>query len=209
MSTSESSTPTGPEAAESDTDTADAQTTTTVDSEAAGLTADERNELERLRAIHKDEKKWESRAKANFDDAQKYRALSDVFGEKEANSKGEFDAQAAIKAMRDELESERTERTRADVAREKGIDPVYATGKTREEMTAAADRYLDDVQKRIEAALTKATAPATESTSTVKSGDRVEGPKQITSEAELKKLPPAEQLAAYKDGRLNKLLGRD
>lgn len=173
---------------------------------AADLGSDERAELERLRAIHKDERRWEKRAKENFQDAQIARELKKVFGA-DGNT-DYFDPKAAVAELRSEIESANTERVRSEVARIKGVDPAYVAGKTQEEMVAAADRYLADVNARVQAALQKTTAPVTESTSTVKSGDRVEGPQQITSESELKKLSPQEQMTAYKDGRLDKMLGR-
>ncbi|MDD7813684.1 hypothetical protein PP713_14030 [Mycobacterium sp. CSUR Q5927] len=188
------------------TATADATTSSVDTTSTADLSADDRAELERLRAIHKDERKWESRAKSNFDDAKKFRDLLDALG---ADPKApDFDPKAELAKLRSEIEASNTERVRADVARVKNVDPSYVVGSTQEEMEAAADRYLADINARVQAALKQTTAPVTESTSTVKSGDRVEGPKQITSEAELKKLTPQEQMTAYKDGRLDKLLGR-
>lgn len=170
------------------------------------LSANERSELERLRAIHKDERKWETRAKSNFEDAQKFRDLLDALG---ADSKTpDFDPKTELAKLRGEIEASNIERTRSEVARIKGVDPTYVAGSTQEEMEAAADRYLADINARVQAALQKTTAPVTESTSTVKSGDRVEGPKQIASEAELKKLSPQERMAAYREGRLDGLLGR-
>lgn len=174
---------------------------------AEGITGEERAELERLRAIHKDERRWERRAKENFGDADRWRKFIEAATGSDQKP-DEFDPQAELNKLRKDIEDERTERTRVEVARDKGVDPKYVSGKTVEEMKAAADGYLKDMQALIDAALKNATAPATESTSTVKGGDRVEGPKQITSEAELKELSPAEQMAAYKDGRLDKLLGR-
>jgi len=206
-----------PEITSSDTETAgDAETDTTThssegadDSTAAeGLTSEERAELERLRAVHKDERRWEKRAKENFTDAERWRKfIEDAAGTSDQKA-DDFDPQAELNKLRKDIEDERTERNRTEVARTKGVDPKYVSGATVEEMEASADDYLQDMQAKIDAALKKATSPVTESTSTVKSGDRVEGPKQITSEAELKKLTPEEQRAAYKDGRLDKLLGR-
>lgn len=174
--------------------------------ETVALTADERAELTRLRGIHKDEKKFETYNKANL---AKLRELAETLGiPREEFNPAAFDPKTELEKLRLEVETERVERTRSDIAREKGVDPRYVVGASADEMKAAADAYLTDVQARIDAALKRSTAPVTETTSTVKAGDRVEGPKQITTEAELKKLSPAEQMAAYKDGRLDKLLGR-
>ena len=191
---------------ETDAAPANADNATPADSTVeSGLSAEERAELDRLRAIHKDERKWERRAKENFQDAEVARELKKLFGR---DTSEDFDPRAEIMKLRSEVEQSNEERTRADVARIKGVDPMYVVGKTQAEMESAADRYLADVESRVKAALAKVTAPVTESTSTVTSGDRVDGPKQITSEAELKQLSPAEQMAAYKDGRLDGLLGR-
>lgn len=188
------------------TEQPDGQATASADT---GLSTDERAELEKLRAVHKDERRWERRAKENFSDAEKLRTLAKALG---GDSKSEdFDPKTELASLRQEIATANTERVRADVARVKGVDPSYLVGATQEEMESAADRYLADVEARVNAALQQAqkiTSPATESTSIVKSGDRVEGPKQITSEAELKKLSGSQQLAAYKDGRLDKMLGR-
>lgn len=206
-----------PEITSSDTEAAGgAETDTTTqaaqgadDSTAAeGLANDERAELERLRAIHKDERRWEKRAKENFTAAERWRKFIEDAAGTSGQEADEFDPQAELNKLRKDIEDERTERTRVEVARTKGVDPKYVSGATIEEMNASADDYMQDMQARIDAALKKATSPVTESTSTVKSGDRVEGPKQITTEAELKKLSPEEQQAAYKDGRLDRLLGR-
>lgn len=172
-----------------------------------GLTAAERAELERLRAIHQDEQKWEKRNKANL---AKLRDLAESMGiPREVFNPAEFDPKSAFEQLQQKFETAERERNRAEVARELDVPPKYVMGETIEEMRESAQDYLKDVQSLIDAALKKATVPATESTAIVKSGDRVEGPKQITSEAELKKLSPAERLAAYKDGRLDKLLGRN
>ncbi|ORA77189.1 hypothetical protein BST28_18905 [Mycolicibacter kumamotonensis] len=188
------------------TESTDTATTETSASTATdGLSSDERAELDRLRAIHKDERRWEKRAKDNYNDAQKFRDLLSALG---GDTKTEnFDPKAELAQLRSEIESANTERQRAEVARVKNVDPIYVVGKTQEEMEAAAERYLADVNAKVQAALKQTTAPVTESTSTVTSGDRVEGPKQLT-EAELRKLTPSQQLAAYKEGRVDKLLGR-
>lgn len=173
---------------------------------ASDFGADERAELERLRAIHKEESRWEKRAKANYNDAQKFRELIDALGGESKTP--DFDPKSEFEKLRAEIEATNVERTRSEVARLKGVDPELLVGSTQEEMESAADRYLAAVEARVQAALKKATVPATESTSTVTSGDYVEGPKQITSEAELMKLTPQQQMAAYKEGRLDQLLGR-
>lgn len=210
---SESSVETQSSEQDADTDTTAQNTESSGgDTTTTGLSTQERTELDRLRAIHKEEKRWESRAKSNFADAEKFRELAKAIGGGDAKS--DFDPKSAIDELRSELQQANLDRIRADVARVKNVDPRYVVGATQDEMAASADGYLADVEARVKAALqsggsgTVTKSPATESTSTVRGGDRVEGPKQITSEAELKKLSPENQLKAYQEGRLDKLMGR-
>lgn len=209
---SESSVETQSSEQDSDTDnTAQTAESSGGDTTTDGLSAPERTELDRLRAIHKEEKRWESRAKSNFADAEKFRELAKAIGGGDAKS--DFDPKSAIDELRSELQQANLDRIRAEVARVKNVDPRYVLGGTQDEMAASADGYLADVEARVKAALQSGTgtvtkSSATESTSTVRGGDRVEGPKQIVSEAELKKLSPANQLKAYEEGRLDKMLGR-
>ena len=172
--------------------------------EKTGLSADEVAELNRLRKIHADESKWEKRAKQNFDDAQRYRELTEKLGGKEAK---EFDPQAAFDQLRQEVQQERTERLRADVARTKKVDPRFVHGATEEEMVSSAEAYLADVQQRIDEAL-KAKSPTPPPASTVTANGKIAGPDQITSREELAKLSPAERAKAYEEGRLDTLMGK-
>jgi hypothetical protein len=173
--------------------------------EKTGISAEDLAELNRLRNIHKDESKWEKRAKQNFDDAQRWRELSETLGGKEAK---EFDPRAAFDELRKEVEKERTERTRADVARTTGVDPDFIAGTTVEEMQASAQRYLDSVNARIEEALKAKNAPAAPPASTVTSNGKIVGPNQITSREELAKLSPDERVKAYEEGRLDSMMGK-
>lgn len=173
---------------------------------AADLSPEERKELERYRAIHKDEKLWEKRAKQNFDDAERWRKLfKQAGGDGEAK---EFDPQAEFQKLRDEVNAERTARIRAEVARTEGLDPEDFSGTTEEEMRASAQRFKAKVQAQVEAALAAAKKPAAAPASEVTSNGKVDGPRQITSSDELKNMSPKDRVAAYKDGRLDALMGK-
>lgn len=161
-------------------------------------------ELARLRKIHADESKWEKRAKQNFEDAEKFRQLLKASGVEKSS---EFDPQAELTKLRAEIESERTERIRAEVARLKGVDPEDIKGSTEDEMNASADRYLARFQARLEEAL-KAKTPSAPPASTVTANGKIAGPEQITSRDELAKMSPSDRLKAYQDGRLDGLMGK-
>lgn len=174
----------------------------------SGVASDERAELERLRAIHKDESKWEKRSKQNFDDAEKYRQLMAQLG---GDADKGFDPQAAIADLNSKFESERTARIRADVARTEGVDPDDFTGSTEDEMRASAQRYKAKLQTQIDAAVEQALkgrAPAAAPAGEVTANGKVQGPNQITSRDELKNMSPKEILAAKEEGRLDGLLGK-
>lgn len=174
--------------------------------EKTGMSADEVAELNRLRKIHADESKWEKRAKANFEDAEKLRSLMKELGGDKA---AEFDPKAELDKLRNEVLSERTERIRADVARTEKVPPKYVLGSTEEEMRASAEEYRNDLQQLVEEAI-KATGktPAAPPASTVTSDGKIAGPEQITSREQLNAMPPQEILKAQKEGRLDHLMGK-
>ncbi len=172
--------------------------------EKTGLSADEVAELNRLRKIHSDESKWEKRAKQNYEDAQRYRELTEKLGGKETK---EFDAKVAFEELNAKLEASERERVRAEVARTKKVDPKFIHGTTEEEMVSSADDYLTDVQQRIEEAL-KAKSPSAPPASAVTANGKISGPEQITSREELAKLSPTERAKAYEEGRLDSLMGK-
>lgn len=169
------------------------------------FTAEERQELEKLRAARVEERRWEKRAKENFDDANKWRELLEKTG---ADKKSDFDPRAEIDKIRAELTSERTERLRTEVARTTGVDPDDIKGNTEEEMRASAERWQQRFNARLEEAMKSKTAPAAAPAAEVTTDAKVTGPKQITTHDELKSLSPADRMAAYKDGRLDELMGK-
>lgn len=147
----------------------------------------------------------EKRAKDNFGDAERWREMVKAVG---GGDKPNFDPQAEIDKIRTELASERTERLRTEVARTTGVDPEDIKGSTEEEMRESADRWQQRFQAKLDEALKSkqvpAAAPAAEVTATAK----VAGSDQITSLDELNQLSTSERMAAYKDGRLDELMGR-
>jgi hypothetical protein len=177
---------------------------------AQGLSADERAELERLRAVHKDERKHENRAKVNKDAAPKMRALAELLGI-EPDQYGvlpdEFDPQAEFQKLRTEVDKERTERLRSEVARTEGVDLEDVHGNSEDEMRESAKRYKAKVEAAIEAAL-KGRATAAVPASEVTSNGKVAGPTQIKSQDELKNMSPKEIMAADAEGRLDFLKGK-
>lgn len=169
-----------------------------------GLSAEDTAELARLRAVHKDEQKWEKRAKQDLADAERWRQLHQQVG---GESK-EFDPQAEFQTLRNEIERERTERLRSEVARTEEVDPDFVIGATEEQMRESAQRYKAKVEAAIEKAL-KGRASSAVPASEVTSNGKVAGPGQIKSQDELKTMSPQEILAAKNEGRLDHLMGKN
>jgi hypothetical protein len=170
---------------------------------APAVSAEDKAELERLRAFRKEAQKWEERAKNNFDDAERWRQLSKTVGGDEEK----FDPQAEFQKLRDEVTRERTERTRAEVARAEDVDPDVIIGDTEEAMRESAQRYKAKVEAAIEKAL-KGRAPAAAPASEVTANGKVAGPGQIQSQDELKNMTPKEIMVADSEGRLDHLKGK-
>lgn len=147
----------------------------------------------------------ERRAKANFDDAAKWRDLIEKSG---ADKKSEFDPRAEIDKIRAELTSERTERLRTEVARVTGVDPDDIKGNTEEEMRASAERWQQRFNARLEEAIKSKSAPAAAPAAEVTSDKKVTGPQQITSRDELKNMSPQQRVEALKNGQLDELMGK-
>lgn len=175
----------------------------------SGLTADERAELERLRAVHKEESKWETRSKAN---AKKLRDLAESLGVPAAEfDPGDFDPKAEIGKLREDFTKSERARALSEVARTEGVDPDFIHGDTEDEMRASAQRHRAAVEAAVAAALEDKPAKPTTSAapaSTVTSADKIAGPAQITSRDDLKKMTPQQILAADKEGRLDTLKGK-
>lgn len=147
----------------------------------------------------------EKRAKENFGDAEKWREMVEKVG---GGDKPNFDPQAEIDKIRAELTSERTERLRIEVARTTGVDPEDIKGDTEEDMRASAERWQARFQARLDEALKSKQVPAAAPAAEVTSSAKVSGNDQITSLDEYNAMSSSERMAAYKDGRLDELMGR-
>ena len=168
------------------------------------LSADERAELARLRDVHKDEQKYRREATNNHRDAEAYRNLLQALGVNDKERK-EFDAQAAITDLNSKFESERLARIRSEVARTEGVEPEDFTGNTEEEMRTSAQRFKARIEAEVEKRA-KAVAPAAAPAGEVSSNGKVDGPQQITTRDELKKMTREQRIEAHKEGRLGDLM---
>jgi hypothetical protein len=141
-----------------------------------GLTAEERAELDRLRAIHADEKKWESRNKANLG---KLRDLALELGvSREDFNPAEFDPRAEFNKLRAEIESERTERSRVEIAAAVGVPKELIQGKTADEMQASATALLEWAKANGKAPDQKQSLPPA---SEVQGYEEIKGDKKVTA----------------------------
>jgi hypothetical protein len=145
----------------------------------------------------------ETRAKTNFDDAQKWRDLLDKSGVK---GNDDFDPRAELDKLRGDFAAEREARIRAEVSRDTGVDSEDIKGDTEESMRASAERYLQRFNARVEEAIKSKTAPAAAPASEVTSDKKVEGQKQLT-QGDLKAMTSKQILEARKNGLLDELLG--
>lgn len=192
------------------TDTGAASTESTATTAAttaeAGLDANERAELARLREVHKDEQKYRREATEKHRDAEAYRNLLEALGVKDGKAAKEFDPQAAISELNTRFESERIARIRSEVARTEGLEPEDFAGNTEEEMRASAQRFKARIEAEVEKRA-KATAPAAAAASAaeVTSNGKVTGPQQITSRDQLKGMTAKEIVAARESGQLDDL----
>lgn len=161
------------------------------------LTADEREELARLRAIHKDEQKWERRAKENFEKAKRLDEIEMAKKSVEERLIAERDAALAT------AEAERTERLREKISRETQVPPDRITGTTEEDMRDSAESALAWAKEFAKQNGTPLGAPASAVTG---DGKAPQGPTQLTR-ADLKNMTSKQILEADKAGRLDSLKG--
>lgn len=162
-----------------------------------GLTASERDELARLRAIHKDEQKWERRAKENFEKAKRLDEIELAKKSVEERLIAERDAALAT------AESERTERLREKISRETQVPPDRITGTTEEDMRESAESALAWAKEFAKQNGTPLGAPASAVTG---DGKAPQGSPQLTR-ADLKNMSPQQIIEADKQGRLDTLKG--
>lgn len=190
-------------ATEATTSTAESTKTTAATGD---LSADERAELARLRDIHKDEQKHRREATNNHRDAEAYRnlapALLKALGIEDGKAPKDFDAQSAVADLTGKFETAERERLRSEVARTEGVNPRYVTGATEEEMRTAAKEFKADLEAEVEKR-GKAVAPAAAPAGDVTSNGRVQGPKQITTRDDLKKMTAKQIVEAREKGLLD------
>lgn len=161
------------------------------------LTADEREELAKLRAIHKDEQKWERRAKENFDKAKRLDELE--LAKKSVEERLIAERDQALAAA----ESERTERLREKISRETGVPSDRITGATEDDMRDSAESALAWVKEFTAKNTGPVGAPASAVTG---DGKGPQPPSQLTRE-NLKNMTSQQILEADKAGRLDALKG--
>ena len=160
---------------------------TETDTGTTGLTAEERSELDRLRAIHQDEKKWESRNKANLG---KLRDLALELGvSREDFNPAQFDPKAEFAKLRAEIETERAERTRVEIAAAAGVPKELILGNTADEMQSHAEKLIEWAK-----AAGKQSAPEPPK-QYAPPADEVKGDKEIKGETKVS----ASEYAAIKD----------
>jgi hypothetical protein len=161
------------------------------------ITADEREELAKLRAIHKDEQKWERRAKENFEKAKRLDELEMAKKSVEERLIAERDQALAT------AETERTERLREKISRETGVPPDRITGATEDDMRADAENALSWAKEFAKKTAGPLGAPAAAVTG---DGKGPQAPAQLNRD-DLKRMTPQQIIEAEKAGRLDYLKG--
>lgn len=168
-----------------------------VDTTNGALTADEREELAKLRAIHRDEQKWERRAKENFEKAKRLDELE--LAKKSVEERLIAERDAAL----EQAKVERTERLREKISRETSVPADRITGDDEDAMRESAESALAWVKEFTAKNTGPVGAPASAVTG---DGKGPQAPAQLT-EADLKSMTPKQILEADQAGRLNKLKG--
>lgn len=165
--------------------------------EATGLTADEKSELEKLRAARTEERLWERRAKANVEDAKRWRDQQEKLG----------DPMERINELSAKFEASEKARIRSDVARTECVDIEDIRGDTEDEMLESARRWKTRFEARVAEAIKAKTSPAAAPAAEVTSSGTVEGQKQLTQD-DLKSMTPKQVIEARNSGQLDDLLGK-
>jgi hypothetical protein len=169
-----------------------------------------RAEVERLRHVHKDERRWERQAKKNQDDAKLWRENADKVKQwDELTEKQKSDLEKALaraEAAERERDSERTERLREKVAAELKVPAKRITGTTEDEMRESAEEYKAERDADIDAKLKELGVAPAAPADQVTSDGKATRKKQLTR-ADLQGMTPAQINAAYKEGQLDQLQG--
>lgn len=148
-------------------------------------------------------RKFEKTAKDEHDDAERYRQLQKQFS---GNGDTAPDPIAEVTRLRQEIESERTERVRERIARETGVPPSQVYGTDEASMKDAAEQALAWAKGLQQSSNMPAVAPAATVNSTTPTHQT--GVQQIRSRDELKHMSSSEVMDAYNNGRMDSLLGK-
>jgi hypothetical protein len=178
-----------------DTTTTETETVPALEVETSTEPTDTTDEVAKWKALARQN---EARAKANADAARKLAEIEDS-----NKSELEKERERANEALT-QLEQMRIESDRNSVALAKGLTPTQAKrlmGATREEMEADADELLIDLKAARPSAAASADGQG-------RQGEPVGSAKQITSRDQLGSMTSQERLAAYRDGRLDGLMGK-
>lgn len=168
------------------TDTQNSGTETTVDTTAAG-----QKEID----WKAEARKWETRAKADYDAANKWREYENSLKPEQERVKDEL---AAVKA---EAEAAKIALMKYEVATSKNLSPEaleLLTGSTKEELEAKAEALLSLIDKSVKPKV----QPNPEQGKPVNSTD------QILNREVLATMTAEEIMIAKKEGRLDTLLGK-
>ena len=168
-------------------------------------------EIARLRTLLKRTRKAEDKLKVLTPKAELWDQNADkvkAWDEYQKANQSENERLSAEAAqLRKELERERTNALRNQIAAEFKVPARFVTGKTENEMREAAEEYNDsrerEVEERLRALKINPAAPA----SAVTSDGKPHQVKQLTR-AELATMSHKEVLAADKNGQLEELKGR-
>jgi hypothetical protein len=144
-------------------------------------------------------------ARQNEADARAYREFLKGLGVK-PDEKAEFDPKAEIEKLRRDVETERNERAREQISHTTNVPVDQIHGGTPEEMRESAQKALTWLNSKLQQANVPAAVPASVVNSPAGPNDG--GPAQITSRDELAKLNNVERMAAFREGRLDTLLGK-
>jgi hypothetical protein len=171
----------------------------------AGLTSGEREELKRLREVHKDEQKWRREATTKHKDSETLDKVLSALGVN-TDAKKDFNAEAAVKELAAKFETSERERIRETVARTEGVDPEDFTGDTEEQMRASAKRFKAKVQALVDAAVERAAKgkqPAAAPADQVTANGKVTDSKQLKS---VEGMTDLQIVDAYKNGLLDDMV---
>lgn len=165
-------------------------------------------EMERFKAVQRIAREQEKRATQNQADAEAYRKLAQLFNpEGNGNGDNKPDPLAEIQKLRDELNSERVERTREQIASATGVPASLVSGSTEDEMRASATAAQEWAKGLAKSASGKPLVAPAESVNSSQAPHET-GVKQIQSRDELKGMSSKDILQAYKDGRMDHLMGK-